>query len=76
MLRTVSEKGQVTVPKRIRERLGIKPGDLLEFSEEDGRLIATKAGPADNVGAAFGILDLGTSTDGAIDALRGAPDSV
>jgi len=76
MLRTVSEKGQVTVPKRIRERLGIKPGDLLEFSEEEGRLIATKAGSGDTVGAAFGILDLDTSTDDAIDALRGAPDSV
>lgn len=27
----VSEKGQVTIPKSLRERLGIKPGQMREF---------------------------------------------
>ena len=39
----VSEKGQVTIPKAIRERLGLRPGTLLEFCAEGGRLIGTKA---------------------------------
>lgn len=43
MKRTVSEKGQVTIPKAIRERLGLRPGTLLEFRAEGGRLIGTKA---------------------------------
>ena len=30
----VTEKGQVTIPKRIRERLGIGPGSEVEFVEE------------------------------------------
>jgi antitoxin PrlF len=38
----VSEKGQVTIPKAVRSRLGIKPGTVLDFSAEEGRLVAVK----------------------------------
>lgn len=38
----VSEKGQVTIPKRIRDRLGLEPGTVLQFSAEDGKLVAVK----------------------------------
>ena len=38
----VSEKGQVTIPKAVRNRLGIKPGTVLDFSAEEGRLVAVK----------------------------------
>ncbi|HYM44558.1 MAG TPA: AbrB/MazE/SpoVT family DNA-binding domain-containing protein [Solirubrobacteraceae bacterium] len=76
MLSTVSEKGQVTVPKRIRDRLGIKAGDRLEFAEEGGRLVATKAVSGDPVDAVYGILGPGGSTDEVIRALRGTPDAV
>jgi AbrB family looped-hinge helix DNA binding protein len=76
MLSTVSEKGQITVPKRLRERLGIRPGDRLELVEDAGRLVATKAVPGDPVAAVYGILDLEVSVDEAIDALRGPSDAV
>jgi antitoxin PrlF len=78
MLSTVSEKGQITVPKRLRERLGLHPGDRLELVEDAGRLIATKALPGgeDPVNAAYGILSLGAGTDDTIHALRGEPDAV
>ena len=36
----VAERGQVTIPKALRERLGIVPGTVLDFIEEQGRLIA------------------------------------
>ncbi len=32
----VTTKGQVTIPKDVRQRLGLRPGDELEFVEEDG----------------------------------------
>jgi antitoxin PrlF len=35
---TVTRKGQVTIPKPVRDRLGIKPGSKLDFEiAEDGR---------------------------------------
>ena len=38
----VSEKGQITIPKAVREKLGITPGTVLEIETEKGRLIAVK----------------------------------
>jgi len=32
----VAERGQVTIPKVLRERLGIRPGTVLEFKEDQG----------------------------------------
>lgn len=35
---TVTRKGQVTIPKPVRDRLGIKPGSKLDFEiADDGR---------------------------------------
>ncbi|GBC70187.1 hypothetical protein HRbin01_01897 [archaeon HR01] len=40
----LSEKGQVTIPKEIREYLGVKPGDKVLFLVEEGKVILVKAG--------------------------------
>ncbi len=35
MARTkITTKGQVTIPKDVRERLGLRPGDEIEFVED------------------------------------------
>ncbi len=36
---TMTSKGQVTVPKDIRDALGIGPGSEIEFHLEEGRVI-------------------------------------
>ncbi len=74
MRSTVSEKGQVTIPKPLRDRLGIRAGEMLEFHEQDGRLIATKALIQDPVEAVYGILDLRQTTDELVRELRGDGD--
>ena len=42
MTAVLSEKGQITIPKAIREKLGLVPGSILEFGALNGRLIARK----------------------------------
>ncbi len=70
----VSEKGQVTIPKQLRDRLGIGPGNQLDFSAEDGRLVAHKVQDRSPVDAVYGILDLPGGTDSLVEALRGPVD--
>ena len=40
---TISSKGQVTVPQEIRKRLGLEPGDRVEFVVEEGRTVIRPA---------------------------------
>ena len=43
----VSEKGQITIPKQIRNRLGIVPGTVLEINTDGGKLIGFKRDETD-----------------------------
>lgn len=72
----VSEKGQITIPKTVRERLGIRPGQVLEVREEGGRVVATKVTTRDAVERVTGILKLDRPVDELITELRGEPDAV
>lgn len=40
--RKVGERGQVTLPKELREKLGIRGGDEVLVHEEDGKIIIEK----------------------------------
>jgi AbrB family looped-hinge helix DNA binding protein len=42
---TLTSKGQITIPVQIRQRLHLKPGDVLEFDESAPFLKATKTIP-------------------------------
>lgn len=42
MKATLTTKGQITIPVRIRERLGLKSGQVLEFDETAPYLKATR----------------------------------
>jgi AbrB family looped-hinge helix DNA binding protein len=47
MTTIVSEKGQVTIPKKLRNQLGLAPGTVLDFTAERGALIGRKKVPHD-----------------------------
>jgi len=74
MKTTVSERGQIVIPKPIRDRLGLRPGQILECREERGRLVATKAAAEDPVGSVYGILKSRRGTDQWMAELRGKAD--
>ena len=38
----VTSKGQITLPKKVRERLGVHPGDDVGFEEKDNLLVISK----------------------------------
>lgn len=42
MKSTVSERGQITIPKAIRNDLGIKAGMVIDFIVDDGKIIGVK----------------------------------
>ena len=67
----VAERGQVTIPKPLRRRMGITPKTVLDFHEENGRLIAIKAPGRDPISLVIGCLKPGKTTDALIKELRG-----
>jgi AbrB family looped-hinge helix DNA binding protein len=40
----ITTQGQVSVPARVRQRLGVGPGSVLEWEEDGDRVVVRKAG--------------------------------
>jgi len=84
----VTEKGQVTIPKPIRDKLKIGPGSEVEFVEREGNVVVLEARSAPAGGSApqtfdewadgvAGTLDLGGRTvDEHMEWLRGPRDDL
>ena len=62
MKSVVSEKGQVTSPKALRDSLAIVPRTELDFVEENGTLVARRVTVKEPLGALVGLLARTTST--------------
>jgi AbrB family looped-hinge helix DNA binding protein len=43
----VSERGQITLPKAIRTKLGIRTGTIIDFELVQGKIVGTKKEPED-----------------------------
>lgn len=73
MKATVSQKGQVTIPKACRDRLGLKTGTVLDFDTVDGVLVARKLQPEDvfRKWRGRGALPGGLRVDDYLDRARG-----
>ena len=80
---TLTTKGQVTIPKRLRDYLGLSPGDKVGFEHADDgavRIVAPhkpgrgKGGKATRFSALRGTRKTGMSTDEIMNLLRGYGD--
>lgn len=67
----VAERGQVTIPKRFRDRLGIGPSTVVDFEEDGGRLVLTKVVGVDPVSKVIGCVRSGKKSDAILQELRG-----
>jgi AbrB family looped-hinge helix DNA binding protein len=54
----LTSKGQVTIPKHIRDKLGLKPGDEVGFREEGQAMIVEKAEDTKKLNAGVELLKL------------------
>ncbi|MFW6270500.1 MAG: AbrB/MazE/SpoVT family DNA-binding domain-containing protein [Bacillota bacterium] len=72
----VTSKGQVTIPKKLREEMGLQPGDYLEVKESatDGYLIKKKV-ERKKIEKYVGILNKEKSSDEIVRELRGYDSS-
>jgi antitoxin PrlF len=75
MATTVTSKGQVTIPKPVRDHLGIGPGSRVDFRRtQDGNILIEKAeGPRqpNRFAKARGSAGPGMTTDELMALLRG-----
>lgn len=82
MSTTVTSKGQVTIPKPVRDRLNIKPGSQVDFElAEDGRVVLVKAGrktaaPKSRFDRIRGSATVDMTTDEIMALMRGEPAEV
>lgn len=78
MATTVTSKGQVTIPKSVRDYLGVKPGNRVEFRRaEDGHIIVERfdgVRRSSKVAALRGHAGPGLTTDEIMAMTRGEAD--
>jgi antitoxin PrlF len=70
----VTRKGQITIPKPIRDRLGLQPGDDLDFVTEGGMIAIRKRVGSKPFARFRGYLrgHAGENADQLVEELRGA----
>ncbi|MBW1731465.1 MAG: AbrB/MazE/SpoVT family DNA-binding domain-containing protein [Deltaproteobacteria bacterium] len=68
----ISERGQVTIPKEIRDRFGFGPNTEVEFVVRDGRveLVRSKRARRKMIDALYGRKKFGKTTDELMRLLR------
>lgn len=79
MSTTVTTKGQVTIPKQLRDYLGLEPGSRVDFDyTADGQVVIRPVKPAKKTkkkpsrfDALRGTVKLGMSTDEYMNLIRG-----
>ena len=71
MKATIAERGQVTIPKLLRTKLGLKPGTVIDFQLKGTTLVMVKTTPQDALDAVYGCLKNQPRTDDIMNDLRG-----
>ena len=73
MASRITSKGQVLIPKEIRDQLGLVPGTKVEFEKIAGKYVLVKEVEAadDYLSEWRGSVDLGMSVDHFVDEIRG-----
>ncbi len=77
----ITSKGQVTIPKKVRDHLGVEPGASIAFRLNDKGEVVIEAVdkprplPRGDIDSVVGIFGPGPSTDEIMKMLRGDDDT-
>lgn len=67
----VTTQGQISVPAEIRKKLGIGPGSVLEWDEQNGRMFVRKAARYTSADIHQALFGGGTSANSPVDVKAG-----
>jgi AbrB family looped-hinge helix DNA binding protein len=82
MSTTITSKGQVTIPKAVRDRLNLRPGNAVDYElDQDGRVVIKKAGrksaaPHSQFDRIVGSATVDMTTEEIMALMRGDPPEV
>lgn len=70
---TITSRGQITIPKSVRDRFGLRPGMRVQFVASRKGVLIRKQAAASTAGfrKLYGILRDGIATDTYLDKIRG-----
>ena len=71
MVSRLTVKGQITIPKPLRESLGLEPGQELEFEEREGALVVRRRAPVDPLRRLVGLVTERVDVDAYLEETRG-----
>jgi antitoxin PrlF len=74
MRATLTSKGQITIPKEIRDAMGLKAGSQVDFVQRDGVVYLLPDDPEARIRLFLGILSEPGRTDEVLADLRGDVD--
>ncbi len=76
---TLTSKGQITIPQEVRQRLGLRQGDQVEFVTENGQTLIRPARAESNpftaYAGALGSFDTKEDVNAWLADLRDEPDT-
>ena len=67
----LGKNGRVTIPKPLRDRLGLEPGQEIEFEEREGALIVRQRPPLKSLRSLVGLIRERIDVDAYLDEARG-----
>lgn len=67
----LTSKGQVTIPREVRERLGLEPGTEVSFEVEGETVLMRRHVESEAIARWAGVLEIPEGVDEFLDAARG-----
>ena len=69
----ITAQGQISVPAKVRQKLGVGPGSILTWSEEEGRIVVGRASAHTSQDVHAALFPDGANKSKSLKDLKGGP---